>query len=217
MNTPETKRDKFVRLAEARTNKIIDMWQLLGNCSNSSAYDYTQQDVATFVGKSRSHIANIVRFAPSACNTQPWKVETTEKEIKVYRYRKEGKRGIMPKDRVIYYNQIDIGIFLCFLELCLENNNIEFETYNDFIITNKHLIYVHSNPDFWIIDEDNWFAAGKQIDSPIPIMQEMVKDTHLTPVIYFESTNIMDFDGTAETLKNQNIAVITNPDELSNL
>lgn len=41
----ETKRDKFVRLAEARTNKIIDMIQLLGNCSNSSVYEYTQQDV----------------------------------------------------------------------------------------------------------------------------------------------------------------------------
>ena len=72
-------------------------------------------------------IANIVRFAPSACNTQPWKVEATEKEIKVFRYRKEGKRGIMPKDKVIYYNQIDIGIFLCFLELCLEHNNINYK------------------------------------------------------------------------------------------
>lgn len=41
----ETKRQKFVRLAEARTNKIIDMLQLLGNCSNSSAYNYTQEDV----------------------------------------------------------------------------------------------------------------------------------------------------------------------------
>jgi len=41
----ETKRERFVRLAEARTNKIIDMLQLLGNCSNTSAYDYTQQDV----------------------------------------------------------------------------------------------------------------------------------------------------------------------------
>lgn len=41
----ETKREKFVRLAEARTNKIIDMLQLLGNCSNSSAYDYSQEDV----------------------------------------------------------------------------------------------------------------------------------------------------------------------------
>ena len=32
----------------------------------------------------------------------------------------------MPKDRVIYYNQIDIGIFLCFLELCLDKNNIKY-------------------------------------------------------------------------------------------
>ena len=45
MKEQETKRDKFVRLAEARTNKIIDMLQLLGNCSNSNVYDYTQQDV----------------------------------------------------------------------------------------------------------------------------------------------------------------------------
>lgn len=46
----ETKRDKFVRLAEARTNKIIDMIQLLGNCSNANAYDYTQQDVDKIFG-----------------------------------------------------------------------------------------------------------------------------------------------------------------------
>ena len=72
-------------------------------------------------------IANIVRFAPSACNTQPWIVDSSEKELKVYRYRKEGKRGIMPKDLVIYYNQIDIGIFICFLELCLDKNNIKYE------------------------------------------------------------------------------------------
>lgn len=72
-------------------------------------------------------IASIVRFTPSACNTQPWKVEAKEKELDIYRYRKEGKRGIMPKDRVIYYNQIDIGIFLCFIELCLEHNGLTYK------------------------------------------------------------------------------------------
>ena len=41
----ETKREKFVRLAEARTNKIIDMLQLLGNCSNTNTYEYSQKDV----------------------------------------------------------------------------------------------------------------------------------------------------------------------------
>ena len=77
-------------------------------------------------GNSFLDIGNIVRFAPSACNTQPWVVHSFNNELKVYRYRMEGKRGIMPKDMVIYYNQIDIGIFLCFLELCLEKNNISY-------------------------------------------------------------------------------------------
>ena len=87
-------------------------------------------------GDSHLDIANIVRFTPSACNTQPWLVESDEKELKVYRYRKEGKRGIMPKNKVIYYNQIDIGIFLCFLELCLENDNIEYK--RDLYVEENH-------------------------------------------------------------------------------
>ena len=78
-------------------------------------------------GENFSDIGNIVRFAPSACNTQPWLVEATSNELKVYRYKKEGKRGIMPKNLVIFYNQIDIGIFLCFIELCLNKNDLNFE------------------------------------------------------------------------------------------
>ena len=45
MGTQETKREKFVRIVEARTNKIINMIQLLGNCSNASAYEYTSADI----------------------------------------------------------------------------------------------------------------------------------------------------------------------------
>lgn len=41
----ESKRERFVRLAETRTNKIINMVQLLGNCSNTSAYEYSDADV----------------------------------------------------------------------------------------------------------------------------------------------------------------------------
>ena len=44
-NKDESRRERFVRLAEARTNKIIDMIQLLGNCSNQSQYEYSQKDV----------------------------------------------------------------------------------------------------------------------------------------------------------------------------
>ncbi|BCJ93577.1 hypothetical protein acsn021_11460 [Anaerocolumna cellulosilytica] len=41
----ESKRENFVRIAEARTNKIINMIQLLGNCSNQSLYEYSQKDI----------------------------------------------------------------------------------------------------------------------------------------------------------------------------
>ena len=41
----ESKREKFVRIAEARTNKILNMVDLLGNCSNPSIYEYSQSDV----------------------------------------------------------------------------------------------------------------------------------------------------------------------------
>lgn len=33
-------------------------------------------------------ITDIVKYAPSACNTQPWIVEHTDSILKVYRYKK---------------------------------------------------------------------------------------------------------------------------------
>ena len=72
-------------------------------------------------------IGNIVRFTPSACNTQPWKVEADEHRLKVYRDRKPEKRGITPIDKAAHYNRIGIGIFLFFLDLCLMHNGITFE------------------------------------------------------------------------------------------
>ena len=41
----ETKRERFIRLAEARTNKILDMMRLFGNCSSTTNYEYTDEDV----------------------------------------------------------------------------------------------------------------------------------------------------------------------------
>ncbi len=45
MREKETNRERFVRIAESRTQKIIDMIELLGNCSNQYNYEYTQKDV----------------------------------------------------------------------------------------------------------------------------------------------------------------------------
>lgn len=42
----ESKQQRFVRLAEARTNRIISTLRLLGNCSSPAAYEYTKEDVS---------------------------------------------------------------------------------------------------------------------------------------------------------------------------
>lgn len=41
----EDKRERFIRIAENRTNKILDMLKLLSNCSNKSNYEYTEEDI----------------------------------------------------------------------------------------------------------------------------------------------------------------------------
>lgn len=45
MPSNNKKAENFVRLAEARTNKIIDMVLLLGNLSNKTNYSYTDEQV----------------------------------------------------------------------------------------------------------------------------------------------------------------------------
>ncbi|MBR2791480.1 MAG: nitroreductase [Erysipelotrichaceae bacterium] len=77
-------------------------------------------------GHTINGVTDIVRFAPSACNTQPWLFDN-DGSLKLYRYRKPGKRGIMPAEMVSFYNRIDMGIMMCFLELCLNHEGISFE------------------------------------------------------------------------------------------
>lgn len=42
----ESKSDRFVRLAEARVNKLIKMIRLLGNCSMKCNYEFTEDQVS---------------------------------------------------------------------------------------------------------------------------------------------------------------------------
>ncbi len=72
----ETKSDKFIRIAEARTNKIIDMVKLLGNCSNKAVYDYSKEDVR----KIFSAIEEELKIARA-------KFDTTDSENKKFKLR----------------------------------------------------------------------------------------------------------------------------------
>ena len=71
----ETKRDKFVRLAEARTNKIIDMLRLLGNCSNKANYDYTDADVQKIFNTIEKELKNAKnKFTTSELENEKFKL-----------------------------------------------------------------------------------------------------------------------------------------------
>lgn len=45
MVSENEKKDRFKRVAEKRTNRIIDQIRLLGNCANKSNYEYTNEEV----------------------------------------------------------------------------------------------------------------------------------------------------------------------------
>jgi len=46
----ESKRNRFLRLAEKRTNDILERLRILGNCSNRGQYEYTQEDIQKIFG-----------------------------------------------------------------------------------------------------------------------------------------------------------------------
>jgi hypothetical protein len=76
-------------------------------------------------GQHIPHVTNVVRFAPSACNSQPWRVVFENQRMRIFRSTEV--HSIFPKERFLLYNCIDMGIFLYFVELALRHEQYEFE------------------------------------------------------------------------------------------
>lgn len=95
-----------------------------------------------------------------------------------------------------------------------DNKKVKYETYNNFVVTDKYVVYDHNDGDFWIMDEESWFASGKQIDSPIPELLQIAKTNDVIPIIFLESENIMDYPGTVDNFENAGIRVIKSMEEL---
>ena len=45
MNKNETPEERFRRVAEARTNAVLDKLRILGNCANRQIYSYSEEDI----------------------------------------------------------------------------------------------------------------------------------------------------------------------------
>lgn len=75
-------------------------------------------------GEPIGDMAEVIRFAPSACNSQPWRVEHRGNKLTVLRASKLQSK--IPKALLAYFNNIDLGIFLCFVDVVLANKGIPF-------------------------------------------------------------------------------------------
>lgn len=40
-----SKRERFLKVAEARTNAVLEKLRVLGNCANRSLYEYTDEEI----------------------------------------------------------------------------------------------------------------------------------------------------------------------------
>ena len=68
----EPKDERFIRLAEARVNKIIKMVRLLGNLSGSSNYTYMQRQVEQIYAALQTELdKSRKRFAAGGKHTKP--------------------------------------------------------------------------------------------------------------------------------------------------
>ncbi|MFT9493931.1 nitroreductase family protein, partial [Anaerosolibacter sp.] len=91
--------------------------------------DYTKakrKDLETiWSGEYIPNVTSVVRFAPSACNSQPWRVVCENKYIRIFCSTEV--RSIIPKAKLPFYNSIDMGVFLCFMEIALRHSQYEFK------------------------------------------------------------------------------------------
>ena len=75
-------------------------------------------------GRHFENIVKMARYAPSACNSQMWFFKCEENKINLYRFKREN--SMIPTDKLSFYNQIDLGILMLFIEVCLNYEDYSF-------------------------------------------------------------------------------------------
>ena len=85
---------------------------------------------------------------------------------------------------------------------------------DNLVLTDESAIAVHDDSDFWIADDDAWFASGKQKKSPVLNVLEKSKLLNLQPVLYLAQTNIMDLESRKQDWEKQGIKIVFDITEL---
>lgn len=96
----------------------------------------------------------------------------------------------------------------------LTGNGVDFNMDGDVILTARDAIAVHDDPDFWVADDDTWFANGNQKPSPIANVLDVAAAHGVRSVLYLGATNIMDLDARRAAWESMGVTVITDLNDL---
>lgn len=97
-----------------------------GELFRSEVSQFTRKKQSeTWFGETISGVTEAALIAPSACNSQPWRIENKGGILKVCRDPKPSIK--LPRTHAAYFNSIDMGIFLYFLETALKHTSCNFE------------------------------------------------------------------------------------------
>ena len=70
------KRDNFIRLAEGRVTRAIDSIRVIGNLSNRSNYEYSEEDSKRIIDALQSEINALkVQFKPRQTTNKGFKLK----------------------------------------------------------------------------------------------------------------------------------------------
>ena len=70
----ESKRDKFVRLAEKRMDNILKGIELMGNLSNTNNYEYTQEDLNKIIRTLKTAVSDLEHTYNAASGKKKFKL-----------------------------------------------------------------------------------------------------------------------------------------------
>jgi nitroreductase len=76
-------------------------------------------------GDLNQSLLEYVKYSPSACNSQPWILVGNQHELSIKMNTKE--KMLIPKDKISFYNTIDLGIMLLSCEMWLRKNSTQYE------------------------------------------------------------------------------------------
>lgn len=91
----------------------------------------------------------------------------------------------------------------------LEKKHYDYVTDGNAVIANGLAITTHTDSDFWIADNEDWFAAGKQKASPVSEALAAASKHNVTPAIYLAEKNIMDIDNRIADWESKGVTVFT--------